>query len=139
MQNCKQQQRSEEARMIENKKIVVVDDDAKVIILVEKILTRLGYQVLSTDNGKRALDWVKNERPVLLVSDILQPGIDGVGLCQTIKGDPQLENIKVILMSGVYKHASFKREMIGAAPDGFIEKPLEVQQLENLVEKVLKS
>ena len=125
--------------MIESKTIVVVDDDAKVIILVEKVLTRLGYRVLSTDNGKRALDWVKNERPDLLISDILQPGIDGVGLCQAIKGDPQLEDIKVILMSGVYKQTSFKREMMGIAPDGFIEKPLEVQQLENLVEKILKS
>jgi YesN/AraC family two-component response regulator len=94
---------------------------------------------LSTDNGKRALDWVKNERPVLLISDILQPGIDGVGLCQSIKEDPQLQDIKVILMSGVYKQTSFKREIVGAAPDGFIEKPLEVQQLENLVEKTLKS
>jgi sigma-B regulation protein RsbU (phosphoserine phosphatase) len=125
--------------MIESKTIVVVDDDAKVIILVEKVLTRLGYRVLSTDNGKRALDWVKNERPALLISDILQPGIDGVGLCQSIKGDPQLQDIKVILMSGVYKQTSFKREMMGIAPDGFIEKPLEVQQLENLVEKTLKS
>jgi sigma-B regulation protein RsbU (phosphoserine phosphatase) len=126
--------------MIESKTIVVVvDDDAKVIILVEKVLTRLGYRVLTTDNGKRALDWVKNERPVLLISDILQPGIDGVGLCQSIKGDPQLQDIKVILMSGVYKQTSFKREMMGIAPDGFIEKPLEVQQLENLVEKTLKS
>jgi sigma-B regulation protein RsbU (phosphoserine phosphatase) len=125
--------------MIESKTIVVVDDDAKVIILVEKVLTRLGYRVLTTDNGKRALDWVKNERPVVLISDILQPGIDGVGLCQSIKGDPQLQDIKVILMSGVYKQTSFKREMMGIAPDGFIEKPLEVQQLENLVEKTLKS
>ena len=125
--------------MSNDKTIVVVDDDAKVIILVEKVLTRLGYRVLSTQDGKRALDWVKNERPVLLISDILQPGIDGVGLCQSIKGDPQLEDIKVILMSGVYKQTSFKREMMGAAPDGFLEKPLEVQQLENLVEKTLKS
>ena len=99
----------------------------------------MGYRVLSTDNGKRALDWVKNERPDLLISDILQPGIDGVGLCQSIKEDPQLQDIKVILMSGVYKQTSFKREMMGIAPDGFIEKPLEVQQLENLVEKILKS
>ncbi len=124
--------------MIESKKVVVVDDDAKVIILVEKVLTRLGYRVLSADEGKKAMELVKKEKPVLLISDILQPGIDGVGLCQSIKEDPQLEDIKVILMSGVYKQASFRREMMGTPPDGFIEKPLDVQQLENLVEKTLK-
>jgi len=125
--------------MIGSKKVVVVDDDAKVIMLVEKVLTRLGYQVLSAADGKKALELVKTEKPVLLISDILQPGIDGVGLCQSIKEDPHLEDIKVILMSGVYKQTSLKREIMGAAPDAFIDKPLEVQQLEGLVEKILKS
>lgn len=125
--------------MSNDKTIVVADDDVKVIILVEKILTRLGYRVLSADNGKKALELVKQEKPVLLISDILQPGIDGVELCQSLKEDPQLEETKIILMSGVYGQTSFKRELMGAAPDGFIEKPLQVQQLENLVEKTLKS
>ena len=125
--------------MIESKKIVVVDDDAKVIMLVEKVLARLGYRVLSAADGKKALELVKTEKPVLLISDILQPGIDGVGLCQSIKEDPHLEDIKVILMSGVYKQTSLKREIMGAAPDAYIDKPLDVRQLEGLVEKVLKS
>ena len=125
--------------MIESKKVVAVDDDAKVIMLVEKVLTRLGYGVLSAADGKKALELVKTEKPVLLISDILQPGIDGVGLCQSIKEDPQLEDIKVILMSGVYKQTSLKREIMGAAPDAYIDKPLDVRQLEGLVEKVLKS
>jgi sigma-B regulation protein RsbU (phosphoserine phosphatase) len=121
------------------KKIVVVDDDAKVIILVEKVLTQLGFRVLSATEGKKALELVRKEKPVLLISDILQPGIDGIGLCQSIKEEPQLGDIKVILMSGVYTQASLKREILGCTPDAFIEKPLEVQQLKNLVEEVLKS
>lgn len=125
--------------MIESKKVVVVDDDAKVIMLVEKVLTQLGFQVLSASDGNKALELVQKEKPVLLISDILQPGIDGIGLCQGIKEDPQLEAIKVILMSGVYKQASLKREIMGCTPDAYIEKPLEVQQLKDLVGKILKS
>ena len=125
--------------MSNDKVIVVVDDDAKVIILVEKVLIQMGFRVLSASEGKKALELVKKEKPVLLISDILQPGIDGIGLCQSIKEDPQLEDIKVILMSGVYKQTSLKREIMGCTPDDFIEKPLEVQQLKNLVEKILKS
>jgi CheY-like chemotaxis protein len=125
--------------MSNDKKIVVVDDDAKVIILVEKVLTELGFRVFSAGEGKKALELVKQEKPVLLISDILQPGIDGVGLCQAIKEDPQLEDIKVILMSGVYKETSLKREIMGATPDAFIEKPLEVQQLKDLVEEILRN
>jgi CheY-like chemotaxis protein len=125
--------------MTNDKKIVVVDDDAKVIILVEKVLTELGFRVFSAGEGKKALELVKQEKPALLISDILQPGIDGIGLCQAIKEDPQLEDIKVILMSGVYKGTSLKREIMGAAPDAFIDKPLEIQALKDLVEKILKS
>ncbi len=125
--------------MSNDKKVVVVDDDAKVIIMVEKVLTELGFIVLSANEGKKALELVKQEKPVLLISDILQPGIDGIVLCQSIKEDPQLEDIKVILMSGVYKQTSLKREIMGATSDAFIEKPLEIQQLKDLVEKVLKS
>jgi len=125
--------------MIENRKVVVVDDDAKVIMLVEKVLTQLGFRVFSASEGKKALELVKQEKPVLLISDVLQPGIDGIKLCQGIKEDPQLEAIKVILMSGVYKQASLKREITGCTPDAYLEKPLEVQQLKDLVEKILSS
>ena len=125
--------------MSNDRTIVVVDDDAKVIMLVEKVLTQSGFRVFSASEGKKALELVKQEKPVLLISDILQPGIDGIGLCQGIKEDPQLEAIKVILMSGVYKQASLKREVMGCTPDAFIEKPLEVQQLKDLVEKILTS
>jgi len=124
--------------MSNDRTIVAVDDDAKVIMLVEKVLTDLGFRVLSAGEGKKALELVKKEKPVLLISDILQPGIDGIGLCQAIKEDPQLEAIKVILMSGVYKQASLKREILGCTPDDFIEKPLAVQQLKDLVEKILE-
>lgn len=125
--------------MSNDKKIVVVDDDEKVIILVEKVLTQLGFTVLSAPDGEKALELVLKEEPVLLISDILQPGIDGIGLCQSIKEDPILGNIKVILMSGVYKQASIKREIMGSKPDAYLEKPLDIQQLKNVVEEVLRS
>jgi CheY-like chemotaxis protein len=125
--------------MIESKKVVVVDDDAKVIMLVEKVLTQLGFRVFSASEGKKALELVLKEEPALLITDILQPGIDGIGLCQSIKEDPVVGNTKIILMSGVYKQASLKREIMDCTPDAFIEKPLEVQQLKDLVEKVLNS
>ena len=67
--------------MSNDRTIVVVDDDAKVIMLVEKVLIDLGFRVLSASEGKKALELVKEEIPVLLISDILQPGIDGIGLC----------------------------------------------------------
>jgi CheY-like chemotaxis protein len=114
------------------KKAVIVDDDPKVIMLIEKVLIPLGFQVFSAAEGKKALELVKEEKPNLLISDILQPGIDGISLCRLVKSDPESWDIKVILMTGVYKQASFKTQM-DCAPDAFIEKPLEVAALTDLV------
>lgn len=124
--------------MSNDRKVVVVDDDEKVVILVEKVLTQMGFMVFSAGDGRKALELVLKEEPVLLITDILQPGIDGIGLCQSIKEDPLLGKTKVILMSGVYKQAIIKREIIGCNPDAYLEKPLEVQQLKNVVEEILR-
>jgi CheY-like chemotaxis protein len=123
--------------MSNEKKIVVVDDDEKVIILVEKTLTQLGFTVLSAADGEKALELVLKEEPALLITDILQPRIDGIALCQSIKDDPQVGDTKVILMSGVYKQVSIKREIMGSKPDAYLEKPLDIQQLKNVVQEIL--
>lgn len=123
--------------MTEAKTAVIVDDDAKVVMLVEKALKNMGFQVFSAENGATALELCHKEQPDLLVTDILQPGIDGVNLCQQVKEDPFLLHTKVIMVTGVYKESQFRREM-NVYPDAFIEKPLNMKDLEKLVnEKVL--
>ena len=120
--------------MNERKKAVIVDDDLKITMVVEKVLNQLGFRVFSADEGKKALELVKKEKPDLLITDILQPGIDGITLCQKVKNDPDLDDVKVILITGVYKKASFQLE-IDCNPDGFIEKPIDITNLEKLVKE----
>ena len=120
--------------MIESKKIVVVDDDLKVTMMMERSLLRRGFQVFSANEGKKALELIKNEKPDVLVTDILQPGLDGVSLSNLVKNDPILGDIKVIVISGVYNEASFKTQMDCRA-DGFIEKPVDMNHLAELIVK----
>ena len=63
--------------MLKSKKAVVVDDDEKVITLIEKTLIRNGFQVFSAHEGQKALELVRREKPQVLITDILQPGLDG--------------------------------------------------------------
>ena len=121
--------------MIESKKVVVVDDDLKVTMMMERSLMKRGFQVFSANEGKKALDLVKTKNPDVVVTDILQPGLDGVSLCNLIKNDPILGNIKVIIISGVYNEANFKTQMDCRLHDGFIEKPIDIN---NLVELIVK-
>jgi phosphoserine phosphatase RsbU/P len=113
-------------------KIVVVDDDLKVTMLLDQALTKMGFQVFCANEGKKALELVKKENPILVFSDILQPGLDGVELCNRIKEDPFAGEAKVIFMTGVYNEASFKLQL-HCPYDGFIEKPIDVNKLTDLV------
>lgn len=120
--------------MIESKKVVVVDDDLKVTMMMERLLIKRGFQVFSANEGKKAWELIKKEKPDVLVTDILQPGLDGVSLCNLVKNDPVLSYIKVIVISGVYNETSFKTQMDCRA-DGFIEKPIDLNILVELIVK----
>ena len=126
-----------EGRMNRLKKVVVVDDDLKVTTLVEKALIQKGFQVFTAAEGKKALELVENEKPDVLITDILQPGYDGVSLCNLIKKDTLLRHIKVIIISGVYNEAKFKL-LSECSPDGFIEKPIDVKTFPEQVIRVLE-
>lgn len=116
-------------------KAVLVDDDKKIIIVLGETLSRLGYQVYSAEEGKKALELVRKEKPDLFICDLLLPGIHGIELCNMIKSDPALENVKVIAISAVYKGSNYKLAMDCGA-DAFIEKPFNIDDFEILVKKV---
>ncbi|MCU0290030.1 MAG: response regulator [Acidobacteria bacterium] len=122
--------------MSKNKKAVVVDDDLKTVILIEDILTRLSFQVFNAEEGKKALELVKKEIPDLLVCDLLLPGIHGLELCNTIKKDPTLTSVKIIVISAVYKESNYKL-VLDCKAEAFIKKPFTVDDFEKLVEKVI--
>ncbi|MCP4156173.1 MAG: response regulator [bacterium] len=118
------------------KRVVIVDDDNKIIVLIEKTLLQMDLEVFSAENGTRALELVKEYAPDLLISDLLLPGIDGAELCQKVKGDPDLDHTKVILITGVYPESTIKLEL-KTKPDGFLPKPIDVKELTKMVKKNL--
>ncbi len=120
-----------------SKKAVVVDDDKKIIMLVDAILSPLGYEVVTALEGKKALELVKKEKPELFICDLLLPGIHGVELCNMIKQDPELENVKIIAISAVYRESNYKLALDCRA-DAFIEKPFGMDDLEHLITEIEK-
>lgn len=123
--------------MLKSKKAVVVDDDEKVIALIEKTLIRNGFQVFSAHEGQKALELVRREKPQVLITDILQPGLDGGQLCGTVKNDPELGDIKVIIITGIYTEANFKLQ-VNCRYDAFIEKPIDMNRLSAVVMEKVK-
>ena len=119
-------------------KIVIIDDDRVTLTMLEMILSRNGYQVLSAQDGEAGLELVSKEKPDAVISDMLLPKIHGLELCSQIKQDPQLKDIKVILMTAVYKGAAFQFEAKDSGADHFIEKPINTNALLERLDQLIK-
>ena len=111
------------------RKILIVDDDRVTVTMLEMILSRQKYQVISAQDGSQGFELTKEQRPDAVISDMLIPKIHGLELCKMIKQDPDLNQTKVILMTAVYKGTAFKFEARECGADFFIEKPINTNEL----------
>ena len=78
-------------------RIVVADDLAANVDLLARLLGREGHTVLTAADGAAAFDLVTRERPDLVISDVMMPGLNGFELCRRIKQDPATRLTPVVL------------------------------------------
>lgn len=109
--------------------IVIIDDDPVTLKILETFLLEMGYTVFSADNGTEGYELARREKPFVLISDMLLPGIHGVEICRKIKQDPELNATKVIMMTSVYKNATYLMKDLECKRDGFLKKPFDFNQL----------
>jgi DNA-binding response OmpR family regulator len=118
-------------------KIVVVDDDRTTLALLEKALILRGFWVYSAKDGEEGFQLIKEEIPDLVISDMLMPKLHGLDLCKKIRETSELEHIKIIMMTGVYKGRFGMQEAFNGGADYFITKPIDMENLLNKVFKLL--
>lgn len=113
-------------------KILVVDDELAIVTLLAEVLEEHNYTVFKALNGKQALDICMREKPDLVISDIMMPGIDGYELSRQIKNNPQLSYIKIILMTAGF----FNPAVAAGCYDEFLKKPFDIEEVETLLQKI---
>src|SRR4029434_4837372 len=82
-------------------KILVVDDEAKNVKLLEAILLPRGYEVVHASNGEEALQQVQQERPDLILLDVMMPVMDGFEACRILKENADTRLIPVVIMTAL--------------------------------------
>ncbi len=107
-------------------KILLVDDTKLFLKLEQEYLKQSSVVVLTAGNGREALEVVKQNRPDLIFMDLNMPEMDGVTCCATIKGDPELRSIPVVLVTTEGMDESVER-CRQAGCDGFLTKPIDRQ------------
>lgn len=108
------------------KKILIVDDNSDILWVVETILKRYGFEVLSTLKGEEVMDKAKKYNPQLILLDVFLSGVDGIEVCNTLKSNPETKDIPVIMFSA---HANSNDVMKFCQADDFVAKPFDTNEL----------
>jgi two-component system alkaline phosphatase synthesis response regulator PhoP len=117
-------------------KILVVDDEIYIVHILDFSLGMEGYEVVTALDGEQALHKVKNDKPDLVVLDIMMPKLDGYETCKILKSDPDTKNIPVILLSAKGRNADQKMGyQVGA--DDYITKPFSPRKLVERINMIL--
>jgi len=118
-------------------KILIVDDSGENLRLFRTILKNAGYRITSAENGNEALQKLRKVKHDLIMSDTLMPVMDGFRLLQECKGDPDLNNIRFIFLTGAFTEAKDEELGLKLGADIFLRKPIEPDELTRIVSEVL--
>lgn len=117
-------------------RLLVVDDDKFVQLLAREGLSRK-FDVMVAKDGVEGLALARETHPDVVVTDALMPGLDGRKLCLTLKSEPATADIRVVIMTSVYRSTRQESESIlQFRADAFLRKPVTLTQLARTVEEV---
>ena len=121
------------------KKILIVDDQLEVRELVEVTLKSEDYEIFQAENGEKAIEIARAERPELIIMDVMMPGsIDGIEATRTLKNDPETKQLSIIMLTAQGQQIDRDNGFKVGADDYFI-KPFSPLELIRKVEEVLGS
>ena len=119
-------------------KILVAEDTENSRIFLCDYLEGMGYEVITAENGKLALDLLQSNPVDLVISDILMPELDGFELCQQIKSNPSTSNVAVIFYTATYTEEQDKQLGLSFGASRYLIKPHEPDALLKEIEAVLQ-
>ncbi len=120
------------------KRVLVVDDDREMVELIELFLNNAGYETLAAFSGESALEQAFQQKPDLILLDIMMPNVDGWEVFRRVKNDPQGGKIPIVFLTARTQNID---RMIGLSvmkASGYLTKPFSKKELLDEVERVLQ-
>ena len=108
--------------------VLAVDDIPLNLLLVEKMLSRFNFKFRKATNGQLALDAVAQEKPDLILLDLMMPGIDGFEVIRRLRADPETADIQIVILSALTSNEDIIKGFDVGAND-FIMKPIIMEKL----------
>ena len=108
--------------------LLIVEDVPTILDFLEVTLKFKGYEVIKARNGQEALDAIQEKRPVLIITDILMPKMDGFSLLYHLRKDPVTREIPAVFLSATYVAPEDKAFAMTIGATRFIEKPIDTEE-----------
>ncbi len=106
--------------------VVLIDDDPMIRFLVQEYLSAFNYSVTAYEHGGSALEGLKEVTPRVILLDLQMPLMNGFEVLEQLRGDPNLANVKVVMLSA---NASDAPRLGTLQPDAYLEKPFQMDAL----------
>ncbi|MGB9771906.1 MAG: response regulator [Candidatus Kapaibacteriota bacterium] len=116
--------------------ICLIEDNKSISKLFATILRKNGYETVEFETARSALDWLKNNKPHCILTDVLLPDMNGTELLVMIRSEETLKHLPVIAITGLAQPGD-ETKLLAAGFDGYMSKPINVatfvQDIENIV------
>jgi two-component system alkaline phosphatase synthesis response regulator PhoP len=118
-------------------RIVIADDEPNLVIPLEYMLQREGYEVTVARDGQQALDAIARVRPHLVLLDVMMPRKSGFDVCQTLRADEANRDLKILLLTARGRDDDLAKGLALGA-DAYVIKPFSPKELMRKVRELLR-
>ena len=119
------------------KKVLIADDEPNILISLEFLIKREGWQVSVARDGIEALAAIQRERPDLVLLDVMMPGKTGFEVCQAVRADEALAGVKILMLTAKGRDTDVAQGL-GVGADGYMTKPFSTKELAARVRQMLE-
>ena len=116
--------------------ILIADDEPNILISLEFLLKRAGYNVSLARDGQQALDAILRDRPQLVLLDVMMPIKTGFEVCQAVRADDRLNGIRLLMLSAKGRDTDLAKGLALGA-DAYMTKPFSTRELLQKVQDML--
>jgi DNA-binding response OmpR family regulator len=116
--------------------VLIADDDLEILTMVRTLLRRRDVKLLEASDGEEAMRLIRENTPNLVVLDVMMPGMSGWEICKAVREDEQLQDIGVIMLTGIGERLNEMTSPLYGA-DAHLDKPFELTALDEAVTRVL--
>ncbi len=118
------------------KRILIVDDEPNIVLSLEFLMKKAGYDVATAEDGEQALTAIQEHRPDLVLLDVMMPKKDGFQVCQNIREQDEYRELRIVMLTA--KGRDLEQEKgLSLGADDYITKPFSTQDVVNKVRQLL--